>query len=315
MKTRSSLIHVLSLCSMVHLCADENLQYDKVVNDDVPQGSIEYHIQSKIGAGEEWNAVCEDGLFYNGSYMAVFDGATDKSGEKYKGKKGGRISRDIIHRVFTSIPPNKNKEYILDRINAEYKKFYSKYPDIDFKNDPVFRPSASLIWYNFNSRELVALGDCKARVDGIIYNDEEKLVDEICSELRSNIIKKLKLSDAEIKEKDIAREYMMPLLKAQSHYQNNINAIEPFQYWVIDGFNIPKDKIKSWTFEVNPKVIELSSDGYLNIPENASVKEYELLLKQLLKNDPLRIKTPATKGLKKGYISYDDRAVLIFKRK
>jgi hypothetical protein len=37
-------------------------------------------------------------------------------------------------------------------------------------------------------------------------------------------------------------------------------------------------------------------------------------LAKLLKEDPMRIKNPSTKGLQKGNASFDDRAVLIYKR-
>ena len=77
--------------------AKDDLQYSKETAATLKDGSkIAYFLESKKGAGEKNNAVCEDGLFYNDHYLAVFDGATDKSGKTYDGKKGGRVSRDII---------------------------------------------------------------------------------------------------------------------------------------------------------------------------------------------------------------------------
>ena len=265
--------------------------------------------------GRKNNAVCEDGLFYNDHYLAVFDGATDKSGKTYDGKKGGRVSRDIIQDIFQNLPPNTEKEEILKRINDKYQEFYTANKDIDFAKEPVNRPTATLIWYNLDKNELVAIGDSKARIDGKAYNDEEKLVDTLNSALRVKVIDELKLSDEQIRENDLGRYYILPLLQRQAEFQNNPEAPAAFQFWAIDGFPIPHDKLRVWQFDKAPEVIELSSDGYEIYPPEASVASYEKTLREQLAADPMRIKHPSTKGISKDNYSFDDRAVLIYQRK
>ncbi|MBE2896871.1 hypothetical protein HPC38_08300 [Pasteurellaceae bacterium HPA106] len=295
--------------------AQDDLTYDQEQHAKIQLGSIDYFIQSKQGAGEKNQKVCEDGLFFNDHYLAVFDGATDKSGKKYDGKKGGRVSRDIIQNVFQSLAPNTSKEEVLRKINQEYQKFYQANKDIDFEKNPLFRPTATLIWYNLDSNELVAIGDSKARIDGIPYNDEEKLVDTLNSALRVRVIKELGLTNEDIAENDLGRAYIMPLLQKQAEFQNNPKAPKAFQFWAIDGFDIPQNELRVWKFDKAPMVIELSSDGYEIYPNEASVSAYESTVQDVIKNDPMRIKHPSTKGIKKGNYSFDDRAVLIFKRK
>ncbi len=302
---------LLSMLSLQAFAAD-NLVYDKPQQEILAHGKVNYFIQSKIGAGEKNNAQCEDGLFFNEHYLAVFDGATDKSGKKYDGKKGGRVSRDIIQTVFQSLPPNTSKEEVLKRINAEYQKFYSQNKDIDFAKNPLFRPTATLIWYNFDTNELVAIGDSKARIDGIAYNDEEKLVDTLNSALRVKVIKELGLTDEQVAENDLGRFYILPLLKRQAEFQNNPNAPKAFQFWAIDGFDIPSTELRVWKFEQLPKIIELSSDGYETYPKEPTIQAYEKALNHVLETDRLRIKHPSTKGVAKGNYSFDDRAVLIY---
>ncbi|RGE47637.1 hypothetical protein MHD_09035 [Mannheimia granulomatis] len=223
----------LLLCSLLPFIsfpslAKDDLTYDQTISHNLTQGTIEYFIQGKGGVGEENNKVCEDGLFFNDHYLAVFDGATDKSGKKYYGKKGGRISRDIIQEVFQSLPAGTDKEKIIALINAKFKEFYDKNPDVDFKNMPHFRPTATLIWYDFTKNELVAIGDSKARIDNIKYNDGGKYVDELNSALRVKILKDLQLTNEQIEENDIGRFYIMPLLTRQSEFQNNPNAPKAF---------------------------------------------------------------------------------------
>ncbi|WP_262404441.1 hypothetical protein [Aggregatibacter actinomycetemcomitans] len=107
----------------------------------------------------------------------------------------------------------------------------------------------------------------------------------------------------------------MPLLQRQSEFQNNPNAPKAFQYWAIDGFNIPENELKTWKFDKKPKVIELSSDGYETYAKEATIESYENQLKSELQSDPLRIENPSTKGVIKGNYTFDDRAILIYRSK
>lgn len=81
-----------------------------------------------------------------------------------------------------------------------------------------------MIWYNFDNNQLVAIGDSKARIDGVTYNDGEKMVDILNSALRVKVIEELKLTEQEIAENDLGRFYIMPLLQKQSEFQNNPEA-------------------------------------------------------------------------------------------
>ena len=97
--------------------------------------------------------------------------------------------------------------------------------------------------------------------------------------------------------------------------QADNHAPAAFQFWAIDGFPIPHDKLRVWQFDKAPEVIELSSDGYEIYPPEASVDSYEKTLREQLAADLMRIKHPSTKGISKDNYSFDDRAVLIYQRK
>ncbi len=308
-----SLLTLAALLASLSCTAD--VVYDRPVAAAIDSGGVEYFIQGKEGATSAGNARCEDGLFYSDHFIAVFDGATDKSGKSYDGKKGGRIARELIAGVFEQLPPDAGREDVLQRINAAYQAFYAAHPDMDFAKNPLWRPTATLIWYSFARKELAAVGDSKARVDGVAYNDAGKLVDLLNSDLRVKVIRHLNLSDAEVAKNDLGRYYILPLLERQSIFQNNPTAPKAFQYWAIDGFPIPPEEIRTWRFDKTPKVIELSSDGYEEYPPEASVDSYEKTFAAFLKDDPQRVKSPSTKGLQQGNVSFDDRTVLIYKAK
>ena len=324
----------LSLCPLLALCLiliptqksfarsskerrADPIEYSKKMTARIALGKIEYFIESKKGAGPKHDADCEDGIFFNDRFLVVIDGATDKSGRTYgpQKKKGGRIASELICRAFRELPPGADRETILKRIQMYFKAFHNRHGNVDFVGKPHFRPTACVIWFDLERNELVALGDCKARIDGKVFNDEEKLVDLLNAGFRKTVINKLGQSDRDVQESDLGRSYIMPLLKAQGRYQNNPEAPEAFQYWVIDGFPIPQEKVLSWSFSKAPEVVELSSDGYLTFPEKLEITSYESALTDALKKDPLRIgANPSTKGLTAGKKSFDDRAVLIFRR-
>lgn len=303
-----SLLSILSLS----LYAEDKIIYSKPVQDTISQGTIKYFIEGKEGANSKANLKTEDGLFYNNHYLAVFDGATDKSGKVYQGRKGGRVARDIIYDVFDNLPKGLPPSEVISTINKSYQEFYSQNPSLDFEKNPLFRPTSTLIWFDFTTNTLASIGDAKARIDGKSYGETEKLVDELNSELRSLTISKIGLENEQIQENDLGREYILPLLKKQSDFQNNPKAPEVFQYWAIDGFNIPDDKISTWKFNETPKTIELSSDGYF-YPEDSTIESYERKVFSVIKEDPMMVKKyKSTKGVGEGNVSFDDRAVLIF---
>lgn len=90
-------------------------------------------------------------------------------------------------------------------------------------------------------------------------------------------------------------------MKASCNEQN-------ISYAVIDGFEIPTDKVK--ILRAGREVV-LASDGYPLLA--STLDESEKLLHEQLKNDPLCINSfKATKGLMKGNVSFDDRAYVRF---
>ena len=277
----------------------------------LPQGSLEFFLQSKKGPthGES----CEDGLFFSSHYLVVVDGASDKTGHRFDGHTGGWICKETILEVFRSLPGSEAPERIVGVINEALRERYKAY-DIDYRNDPQVRFSASLIWYDFDAHALYAVGDCKARIDGKPYNAEEKTVDRLHSELRCEVLALQERDLSQPLEHDPGRDYILPLLKNQTEYQNRADAPESLQYWVIDGTDIPDEEIRRWSFSEPPRVIELSSDGYAEFPSEMSVSGYEATLKELLEEDPnLAHRVKSTKGLKPGNTSFDDRTILIFK--
>ncbi len=276
---------------------------------------IDTFIEGKRGPQE--NHRCEDGLLHNDHFLVVVDGATDKSGKRYAGNQtGGRVVRGLVLETFAALSPDADKATVVNKINARISAFYAKHPSIDYRKDPIYRLTASLIWYNFSRRELAALGDCKARIDGRRYNHEGFFIDTLTSEVRALAVKALNMPRAALLKRDLSQLYIKPLIQAQASYQNNPQAPAPLAFWIIDGFPVPQDQISSWRLKRAPALIELSSDGYPGFPRRPKVADYEARLRRILKVDPLCVKEcRSTKGLRPGQKSFDDRALLIWHKR
>lgn len=287
------------------------------------RGMLDYLVASKLGAEAQHEALCEDGLYFDDHYLVVVDGGTDKTGHRYGegAQTGGRRARDLVLETFAELAAElatvatqalPAPVAIVEQLNQRFQRFYATQPTIDFRVERSARVTASVLWVDLRRREVVALGDCKARIDGRRYNDEGFAVDRLAARLRAIGLRLLRQTADDVAERDLGRELILPLLRAQARYRNDPSAPTALQHWVLDGFAIPETKLRSWKLE-SPRQIELSSDGYPRFPLQHSVEAYERELMTLLERDPLCVgPNRATKGLGRGQVSFDDRALLIW---
>jgi len=113
-----------------------------------------------------------------------------------------------------------------------------------------------------------------------------------------------------LKEPDVGRAFIEPLRMGQKLFQNNPNAPEAYQYWVMDGFPVsPEAGIVLHKIPKETNQIILASDGYPML--HSTLKNTEDALNSLVKNDPLLMaKYLSTKGVAIGAESFDDRTFL-----
>ena len=99
----------------------------------------------------------------------------------------------------------------------------------------------------------------------------------------------------------------MPFLKEQSSFANRDGR---FGYPVIDGSGINEGMIKTYNVNTGDEIV-LASDGYPELCDSLDKSEKRLC--QILECDPLAIKeNMQTKMMKKGDLSFDDRAYIRF---
>lgn len=271
---------------------------------------VEQFLKSKTPNEED----CEDCLFISNDFAAVIDGATSKSAHKFDDESSGRISSLLIKNALENLPKNHTAYNSVRFLSDAIMSLYIKHGLSEHLNNyPVERASASVVIFSRCKNEIWMVGDCQCIVDRTHYTNK-KYIDELLSNVRSlylqTEIELGNLSDTP-QEFDPGRDFIMPLLKRQYIFQNSHKKSE-FSYGAIDGFKVPEDEIKVIKL-TKAKSIILASDGYPRLyPTLAQSEKY---LNKLVSEDPLFFKEyKTTKGLKKGNVSFDDRAYLRLKK-
>lgn len=267
---------------------------------------IEEHLVSKT----DDESVCEDKIAYNDDFAVVIDGVTSKTGKLIDGKTSGWWASYLISKEINNFARDIICKDALHQLNSCLAKFYREQGIYDkLQNHKKERFGACAAIYSDFLKEIWIIGDCQCLIDDAYYSNPN-YYDELLSETRAlylelAIIKGLTFD--EIQKKDPGREYILPILRELVKFSNDENL--SYSYSIIDGFNTPVSLVKKIKVPSNAKKIVLASDGYPKI--FPVLYETEKYLSKVIKEDPMCFRQyKSTKGLKKGNISFDDRAYL-----
>ena len=255
---------------------------------------------------------CEDSIFISEHFAAVIDGVTTKSTVKYANETSGRVCSQLLKKTLEDLPLKSTAKQAVEFLTSAVFSMYSRLGIGEHVQIyPADRASACIAIYSIFRNELWMVGDCQCMINNTAYSNL-KPIDSVLSDIRSLFIQtelKLGKSVSELQVNDSGREFILPLLKRQSAFQNSITKNE-FRFGVIDGFKVPKSEIKVINLSNSTNVI-LATDGYPLLFE--TLAQSENYLARILKNDPLCYQLfKTTKGLKPGNSSFDDRAYLSF---
>ena len=246
----------------------------------------------------------EDLVAFTPDYIAVFDGATPKTAIALpNGLSPGQYVADTLAKAISQLAPDMTCENAVTLLSARIT------PGIG---------EASGIIYSSARREIWSVGDCQCamiREDGTLSNfQDRKLIDEILSQWRADIIRSMLsrgiCTPTDIQQQDSGRKIIQPFITRQVRYQN-LPQEHRLAFGVFDGKPIPERFIRIIPVPEDVREIILASDGYPQLAP--TLQETEILLQQLLQQDPLCIGPLAgTKGIKAGNASFDDRTYVRF---
>lgn len=241
--------------------------------------------------------------------MAVIDGSTSKTAvEICAGKSNGWYCMELVRRSIETMPADIGLDVFCRNVTEAVRSGYRiNGISMDYlASHPVERLTASAVVYSAFMRQVWMIGDCQCLVDGVLY-DNPKPQERILAEKRAEYLKKaiskgLSVDDA--CREDPGRRCIIDDLRASCRYQN-------IAYSVIDGFDIPIDKVKVIDVAPGCSEIVLASDGYPLLKQTLEASERALSAQ--LDTDPLCIgEFKATKGMMAGNVSFDDRSYIRF---
>lgn len=225
----------------------------------------------------------------------------------------------VISRFIRKAPADITVDTFLRGVTeAVRKKYPSKRLDF-YASHPEERITASCIVYSRLQRQLWMIGDCQCLVgksgcgdDKYEFFDNPKPSEAAVAEARAAEARRLIASGEATVEtllaNDVARAAVIPQMIEAMKRQN-------IDYAVVDGFKIPRQKVKVFTFDFEPWTIIMASDGYPVLRPTLAASE-EALAAQRGK-DPLNIGLAnppftATKAFAEGFTSFDDRSYIKF---
>lgn len=255
---------------------------------------LEQFIEGRSGNPIE----CEDMVVLSDDYLAVLDGATDEGGQKIEGLSSGLWAARTLARKIADMPGDLGAEEAFDFLSEA----------LPGRREPGARCDA--IIFSVARGEIWRVGTVHLLLDGIPYPPSRR-IDETTSAARAALNQSLLLGGESLQmvaEEDPGRQLIMPLLRGQKFFANNEQS--EWGYGVVDGQKIPSFFLEVFSAKGVSEIV-FASDGYPEI--FSSLAESEEALARKLQEDPLLLRQPpATKGLRPGNISFDDRAYLRF---
>ena len=249
----------------------------------------------------------EDGIVVTDDFVAVIDGSTSKSAQRYShSDSNGRYAMKLVARFVSHMPATTSCHQFCTGVTSLFSDtmchrwLHHRRP----LPDPVDRLAASAVIYSRLRREVWMVGDCLCLVDGTLFENPKPYEAELARR-RADIISR-STDPQQYLINDTARQQILPDMMRIMRQQQNVT------YAVIDGSSIPEQHVRILPLDFQPHEVVLSSDGYpLLCP---TLEASEAALARQLTKDPLNIGSfQATKGCMEGNRSFDDRAYLRLK--
>lgn len=250
----------------------------------------------------------EDGIIVTDDFVAIIDGSTSKSPVRIvPGMTNGRYCMLLIKEYICHAESQFTTNDFCNGLTAFIREKYDGLDTQRLAKHPEERLTASCIVYSRARRQIWMIGDCQCLVDGHLYENPKPYETQLAakrSAIAQELISSGKYTVDELRTDDVARKAIIPELIETMAGQNK-------SYAVVDGFDIPMDKVRVITLDAQPHTIVLASDGYPHL--RPTLAESEAELHRQLHSDPLNIRTfKATKAYARGNNSFDDRSYIRF---
>ncbi|HEY7950049.1 MAG TPA: hypothetical protein VID51_04350 [Solirubrobacterales bacterium] len=267
---------------------------------------IETFIASKTGDP----STCEDLIVECDGFLAVFDGATDKTEASYDGMAGGRFAVRSLERTLDHVAGDIKAAACVKAMTEDLRRAIAEHGPSEAPDD---NPSASVLIFSAARSEVWRVGDC-SWMRGSEYFRGGKEIDGIVAAARAALLHALLDGGAsveELRDRDPGRAMLMPLLEQQFRFRNSSNGSAQLGFGALDGKPVPERFVEVVKVKPGDEIV-FATDGYPEL--QPTLEQSEEALAQDLASDPLRIgRYKSTKAVKPGAASFDDRAFARFR--
>lgn len=267
---------------------------------------LEQFALSKTGRTND----CEDLIVFSPDFAAIIDGATARNQQLYDGRTPGLTAAILVKEAIESLDGRATLRNTLDKVTAHFLSFYGNRGIQAEAHDQIL--TASAVIYSRYYNQIWMVGDCQCLFNDQVYTHPNG-IDDFMAGVRSFInqaeLLKGKTIDW-IMNNDPGGSYIKELLVDQFLFQNHGPSVQgAYQYTAFDGRPIREESVKILQLDSSVEELILASDGYPVL--YPSLQQSETKLAELLARDPLCIfENKGVKGLKSGFVSFDDRSFL-----
>ncbi len=265
--------------------------------------------------GKSSKRPCEDGLFINDHFIAVIDGCSSSNSLFGQTQTNGVIAKNLLLNCLSNLAKDATSDEVFYALNQSIYRWYEDH-DVTEKvtADATLRPSAYIAMISRHHRQVWILGDCQALIDTIHYT-KAKPIDSLMELNRVLLIEEALIQgysqDELLANPEIIQDQLAKYMAHQASFQNQRVGVSHFGYPTLDGFFEHYESILVVDLPRKPTEVVLASDGYPSLC--STLNESEERLKAIIENDPLLYTDyRSTKGVNRGYDSFDDRTYVRF---
>lgn len=245
-----------------------------------------------------------DRVVVTSELAAVIDGTTVSEPCECCGDRAGEFAADVVVSVVESSPSDGELASFLAAVTRAIRAAAAG------RECRGRSWSASAAVCSDTRQEVWLIGDAAAIVGGRVWRASKK-VDHVAAEFRSAVIRAALAGGSTVDElliRDVGREAIGPLLVRQRFFRNDIAAGD-LGWAALGPERTPVELCLRIDIPggVDGYELILASDGYPDL--RPTLADSESALERRLAEDPLLIgRHPATKGVRPGARSFDDRA-------
>lgn len=267
---------------------------------------VERFVSAKTGRMED----CADALVETASFLGVIDGATPKTDWMLQGRNLAQVAAQVLHKTVRRMDPFIDAQTAVQKMTDAFASYYRTHGvDRMIGRHPNRRLAASVALLSIARKEVWLVGDCQCLVGAKLFRKQMK-VEQVLSNARALFLQtELAMGNTaeQLMRRDTGREFILPLLKRQVAFENAPSG--RYRYPVINGLAVPLGAPIVVQVPRGQQEIVIATDGYPRVC--TTLAESEAYLARVLRLDPLCMRIhKATKGLREGECSFDDRAYL-----